>query len=367
MVLHQAQFFPPPQPDLFFSMVHFMNIQRLLALAALLFFLAFSFHDKGLSLPVPGQHDITDTYEIIDVHEHVQSHKGAHMFKQAMEKQNIRSMFLVGSPEELFHSMAGGEGGFTHPELNNRELLEISKEYWDVFFAFGTFSPDDHQMLEKLKRFMEHGGTGLKLYNGHVNFYDKFDSKLDAPHLMEVYAYCEENRVPIIFHANARFYWAELKRVLDAYPNLVVNLPHYCMALINLDRIREIFDNYPNVYSDISLGHPEFAYPALEYVSDRWQAYREFIQEYKTRFLFASDMVLTDGAAVDVQYISRMISGYREFLEQEKYTNILIEEYLTSSGEVKTRDKVYFNGLQLDEDTLRHIYEINPVNFLGKN
>jgi predicted TIM-barrel fold metal-dependent hydrolase len=337
-----------------------------LALAASLFLLACSFHAKGLSPPVSDQRDITGAFEIIDVHEHVQSQKGAHMFRQAMEEQNIGSMILVASPEELFHSMAVREDGFTHPELNNRELLKISQEKGDVFFAFGTFSPDDHEMLEKLKRFMEHGGTGLKLYNGHVNFYDKFDSKLDAPHLMEVYAYCEENRIPIIFHANARFYWDEIKRVLDAYPNLVVNLPHYCMALINLDRIREIFDNYPNVYSDISLGHSEFAYPALEYVSDRWQTYREFIQEYKTRFLFAADMVLTDDAAVDVQYISRMISGYREFLEQEKYTNILIEEYLSSSGEVKAGGKVYFNGLQLDADTLRHIYEINPANFLAQ-
>jgi predicted TIM-barrel fold metal-dependent hydrolase len=343
-----------------------MKVKFLSILAAYLFISACLGHSEGPTYNERNKHNIIRNFKIIDVHEHIQSRKKSYELVKAMGEQNIVRMILVGSPKEVLYPAEEDKTGFTDPEWNNNEILEISEQYQGMFFAFGTFSPNDNQLLERLKRFLKNGGAGLKLYNGHVDFYGKFKIKLDAPHLMKAYAYCEEKRIPIVFHANARLYWPELRNVLDKYPNLVVNLPHYCMSLIDLDRMRVIFESYPNVYSDISLGSYQFAYPALEYVSDRRQTYRAFLQEYKTRFLFATDMVLTDDAKFDVKYVSLMISGYRDFLEKRRYTNILIDEYLASIGKIKTKDNGYFDGLQLDVDTLRHIYEINPRRFLGQ-
>ncbi len=317
------------------------------------------------STPPDNGANIKREYNIIDSHEHIYSMEEAYKLIQAMREQNVIRTVLVGSPKELFYN-TGDESGFTDSEWNNNEILQISKRHPEVFYAFATFRPDDPRILEKLKAFLQNGGKGLKLYNGHINFHDKFHTRLDAPHLMEVYEYCEKNRIPIIFHANARLYWPELKNVLDKYPNLVVNLPHFCMSLIDLNRMEEIFNNYPNVYTDVSLGHYRFAYPALQYVSDRWQTYRDFILKYRSRFLFATDMVFSPHTGYDVEYASLMISGYRDFLEKRRYTNILIDEYLMSINQLKTKDNGYFNGLELDVVTLRYIYEENPKRFLGQ-
>lgn len=253
--------------------------------------------------------------------------------------------------------------GFTEAEWNNNELLKICKQNPGKYFAFATYSPKDTQIVEKLDKFIKAGGTGLKLYNGHYLFYDLYKIRLDAPHLMPVYEYCEKNKVPIVYHANARYYWDELKNVLDAHPKLIVNLAHFCMALIDLDRIAEIFNNYENVYSDISCGEGELAYTTLEYISRYWGIYQELIQTYKTRFLFGTDIVLTNKKSAD--YVEGVFTCYRDMLEKEKYTGNLIELYLKDKNIEKTNENGIFNGLHLDEETLKYLYEINPANFLG--
>lgn len=339
-----------------------MNMcRRLSCFVLILFFTSCTCYDRQTELLPPLS--LSRQYQIIDAHEHIKSRADAYKYLKAMDEQNVQAMMLVASPQDVLDS--ANVEIFGDPEGNNEELLAIVRKHPDRFYAFATFRPDDKDMLAKLKRFLDAGGTGLKLYNGHVNYYDKFAIRLDAPHMLEVFAFCEKNSVPVIFHANARFYWDELKNILDAYPELIVNLPHYCMALIEPERMREIFERYPNTYSDISLGYYEFAYPALEYISERWQAYRDFVREYKDRFLFAADMVLTDAEATDTEYVALMIDGYRDFLEKKHYTNIVIDEYLVGRDLSKTKRNGYFYGLALDADTLSYIYEYNPKRFLG--
>jgi len=304
-------------------------------------------------------------YRIIDTHEHIQSRQEAQKLLAAMDREGIECIVLVGSPTELLFGGNADGLRFVNPEQNNEELLVIVRNFPGRFFAFATYSPKDVDVLGKFRDFLQRGGTGLKLYVGHYLYHDQLGVPLDAPHLMELYAFCERQHVPIVFHANARFYWKELKRVLDAYPNLVVNLAHFCMSLIDLERIREIFDCYPNVYADVSFGAAEFAYPAFRWVAERNDQYRTFIQRYKDRFLFGTDMVLTEHPSMDESYAVKMFRAYRSFLEKDRYTNILIEEYLeTLGGEERGLERV-LRGLELDPDTLRHIYECNPRRFLG--
>lgn len=307
----------------------------------------------------------TATYNIIDTHEHILDRTQACRYNLAIKKHNLTSIILVASPKEVLTVMNKSMMRFTDSEWNNNELLQIHKQAPDLFYAFATYSPDDTRIVEQLENFIKNGGKGIKLYNGHHRFYDIFNIRLDAPHLMKVYEYCEKNRVPIVFHANARYYWTELKNVLDTYPQLTVNLAHFCMSLIDLDRIREIFDNYENVYSDISCGEGELAYTTLEYISRYWEIYRELIKTYKTRFLFATDMVLNNDPKKDEQYVEGVVLCYRKMLEQRKYSGILLDLYLEDKHIEKTEDNSIFNGLQLDDDTLKHMYEINPRRFLG--
>ncbi|MCP3876513.1 MAG: amidohydrolase [Desulfobacteraceae bacterium] len=304
-------------------------------------------------------------YRIIDVHEHIQDKWQALKYFTAIKNNSISSIVLVGSPDQVLFEPKDGLTGFTGFEKNNSELLEISKMYPGKFHAFASFSPDDERMLEKLKSFLKRGGKGLKLYNGHYWFYDFYQIPLDAPHMMPVFEWCEKNRVPIIFHANARYYWPQLKHILDTYPELIVNLPHFCMSLIDLDRIATIFNSYPNVYSDISCGEGELAYTTLEYISRYWELYRGLIKTYKDRFLFGTDMVLTHAPEKDENYVTNVFVCYRKMLENKTYTGVLIDQYLEDNQIVKTKENSLFNGLQLDTDTLDHLYEINSKNFLG--
>ncbi len=302
---------------------------------------------------------------IIDVHEHLLSRKQADRFHLALKKHNLASISLVASPKEVLYDVDEKNARFTNAEWNNNELLQISRTAPDQFLAFATYSPDDHHIVAKLKAFIAQGGRGLKLYNGHYRFYEIFNIPLDAPHLMPVYRYCATNRIPITYHVNSRYYWKELKHVLDTFPKLVVNLPHFCMSLVNLDRIAEIFNHYPNVYTDMSCGEGEFAYTNLAYISRYWQLYRELIVTYKTRFLFAADLVIADDPQKDAVYVEKVIERHRHLLESGTYNGILIDRYLEERGIPKTAENSIFNGLQLDRETLKLIYSENPKRFLG--
>ncbi|MCP3951045.1 MAG: amidohydrolase family protein [Desulfobacterales bacterium] len=302
---------------------------------------------------------------IIDVHEHILSSRQADRFSLAIERHNLASIGLVGSPREVLFEIPEEKARFTNAAGNNAELLQISRSNPKQFHAFATYSPDDHEILTKLKQFIANGGHGLKLYNGHYRFYDIFTIPLDAPHLMPVYQYCEANRIPITYHVNSRYYWKELRHVLNTYPELVVNLPHFCMSLVNLDRIAEIFNAYPHVYTDISCGEGELAYTTLAYISRYWELYRELIVTYKTRFLFAADMVITANPKKDTRYVEAVIRNYRHLLESTHYTGILLDRYLENREIEKTPENSIFNGLQLDRETLQLIYAENPKRFLG--
>ncbi len=302
---------------------------------------------------------------IIDVHEHILSRNQADHFRLAVAKHNLVGIGLVGSPREVLFEVPEEKARFMDAALNNNELLEISHSDPDRFQAFATYSPDDRRIVTKLKRFIANGGRGLKLYNGHYRFYDIFNIPLDAPHLMPVYQYCEKNRIPITYHVNSRYYWKELKHILDTYPDLVVNLPHFCMSLVNLDRIAEIFNAYPHVYTDISCGEGELAYTTLAYISRYWELYRELIITYKTRFLFAADMVITADERKDARYVEAVIRNYRHLLESATYSGILLDRYLEARKIEKDSNNGIFNGLQLDVETLNLIYQENPRRFLG--
>ncbi len=341
------------------------NIQRCISLFLFIFLasaipsFAISSHKTQLSSGEPQ-------YAIIDTHEHIQDRYQAKKYTRAMNAHNVVSIILVASPKEVLDNVDPTKDGFTNSEWNNSELLEIIKDAPDTFYAFATYSPRDTNIVAQLKKFIDHGGTGLKLYNGHYAYYDAFSIPLDAKHLLPVYAYCEKNHIPIVLHANTRYYWEELQRVLDTYPALIVNLAHFCMSIVDLDRIAEIFNTYENVYSDISCGEGELAYTSLAYLSRYSELFREFVQTYKTRFLFGTDTVLTDNTKKDSVYVEGVFACYRDMLERKYYTGNLITGYLKDKRIAETRENSMFNGLHLDADTLRHIYEINPAKFLQR-
>ncbi len=77
-------------------------------------------------------------------------------------------------------------------------------------------------------------------------------------------------------------------------------------------------------------------------------------------------MVLTDDIRKDEKYVEDVFACYRDLLEDKSYTGVLLNQYLEDRNIKKTKKNSVFNGLQLDKDTLKHIYEINPQRFLNQ-
>ncbi len=286
---------------------------------------------------------IMNAAAIINMHEHIQSIGEGDKLIEAMDKNNISVTVLLGSPRQTLYF----KGGFSGYDENNEELLKIAEAYPGRFIIYPTINPLDKDKLEKFKKYIEKGATGLKLYTGHTLFYNV---SLDNPTMDEIYEYCEDNGIPIMFHVNPYYYQDEFENFLKKYPNLRVICPHFCLSSINDERLRYLLDTYPNLYSDISFGFDPYAEDGFKRVSKNPEKFRDIFEKYQDRFLLGTDNVITNHPKKDTEWISNFLKCYRDMLEKENYNCFLINETL--------------NGLNLDKKILKKIYEDNPKKFL---
>ena len=165
-----------------------------------------------------------------------------------------------------------------------------------------------------------------------------------------VYAYLERHRVPVIWHVNLAKYGGEFNAVMTRHPRLIVIVPHLGLSSIKLDRIQAVLDKYPTVSTDLSFGFDPFLIGALKRISGDPEKYRQFIRRYHDRILFGTDMVVTRAKRKTVPWITGIMDCYRQMLESSRYRCQLVNGPL--------------NGLALDPETLRQIYEVNPKRFV---
>ena len=289
-----------------------------------------------------------ETFQIINAHEHVQNIEVVPKYLKAMEENGIVKTVLLGSSEATLYS---GHTGFDAWEKNNEEILEIAKAYPGRFIVFPTIDVRDPAKLEKLKDYLARGGKGLKLYSGHTIFHDR---PLDDPSMLPVYATCEKNKVPILFHVNAGYYEQEFERVLLKFPQLKVICPHFCLSTIKTVRFEYLMDTYPQLYTDISFGFIGYLQDALLRFSRNPEKYRQLIIKYQDRILFGTDMVVTDANYKTTEWLASVTRGYRDVLEKETYAFFGVE--------FKT-----LKGLRLDKKVLEKIYSKNFERFFGKD
>lgn len=282
---------------------------------------------------------------IVNAHEHFQSIQGVPKFLEAMKENGVTQTLIVGSPEATI--LKGREGFFGEEEFNEA-VLEIGRVYPDQFIVFPTVNVKDPAKLEKLKRYLERGGRGLKLYSGHTFFHD---APLDEASMHPVYQYCEEERVPILFHVNPGHYREEFENVLKRYPRLKVICPHYCLSTVNTQRLEELMDRYPRLFIDISFGYMDFLIQGLKRFSRNPARYRRLVEKYQDRIFFGTDMVVTNAPHKTVEWLTKVTRVYRDLLEREHF------EFFAIEG-------MTLRGLHLDPKILKKIYRTNFENFL---
>lgn len=282
-------------------------------------------------------------YPITNMHEHLQSIEEAPKLIAAMNQENITTTALMGSPLQTIYF----SGGFEGYDENNEEMLSVAKTYPGRFIVFVAINPADADKLKKLKKYMQEGATGLKLYTGHTSFYT---IPLDDRSMNEIYEYCEKNNIPIMWHVNPYYYQAEFENVLKNYPGLKVVCPHFCLSSINEERFRYLMDSYPNLYTDISFGYDPYAVDGFKRISKNPEKYMAIFSDYQDRFLFGTDNVITNHPRKNEEWIADFLGCYRNMLETEEYSCFMVNGTLT--------------GLNLDDEILEKVYSENPRRFL---
>ncbi|GAJ06436.1 unnamed protein product, partial [marine sediment metagenome] len=184
---------------------------------------------------------------------------------------------------------------------------------------------------------------------------------LDDPGMMEIYQYCEDEKIPILYHINSsRPYFKQFEKILKTFPDLIIHAPHFVLTSRNLDFLVRLLDDYPNLYTDVSFGHPDFQVAGFERISNNSENFRKFVQKYRDRITFGTDMVITDHQSKSRTYLDNITLSYFDMLEKEEFTlpSELFKKMSKKSREKVDPNKVY-KGLHLDDETLRMIYHEN--------
>lgn len=293
---------------------------------------------------------------LINFHEHIESQKEAEKLLKIMDKLRIKKTILLGSPNYTLYLKK--DMGFEKYHENNLEIIAIANKYPKRFSAFVTLNPLDDDNLVKLKAYLSLGAKGVKLYYGHGGRHGKGPfhvMRLDDVRMYDVFRYCEEKKIPILFHVNMNKYYNEFLSLMDKFPHLLLIVPHFMLSMWNekrLKRMQYLFQRYPNLYTDISFGRPKYLLAGFRRMSSNIKLYRDFIIKHRKRFLFGTDIVITRAKFEQGFPVSAVIKAYRDFLEKEEFSLPFTE-----------REK--FNGLKLDYVTLKYIYIINPNKILN--
>ena len=263
--------------------------------------------------------------KIINIHEHIQHEANVPDLLAAMDESGIQKTILVGSSWftlRLYESV-----GFSKVDENNRAILDIVKKYPGRFEAWPTLDPLDPNHLSKIQDLIKEGATGVKLYVGHG--YQKWRDgtymfhpvAMDDPKLAPLFAWCEDNFIPMNLHVNSDKpgFAQEFVAILNKHPNLKVNCPHWMLSTIKESRLREYLETFPNLYADIAFGHDEFLLDGLKRISASPNRFRKLIQDYPTRFFFGTDFVYTDFVNRDPSWAVPRIQVYYDMLAKDNY------------------------------------------------
>lgn len=248
----------------------------------------------------------------------------------------------------------------------NLELLAMAREHRDRITPLAMLSPLHPDPLADLRRYLALGARGVKLMSGHDDFWVASGrGPLDSEPMRKVFAYCQEHRLPVLWHVNGHLGGEGLLRVLDDFPGLVVVLPHLGGYLTYLPHvIRTWLARYPNLHVDLSWGGQSmYLRRSFEDLSAQHEAWRQLVLDFPDRFLFGTDLVITDdtsGAHAATSY--RL---YRSMIADPTYDLA----YYGPAGHDSLGDLGHYHlgmhGLALPADVLAKVLADNAARVYG--
>jgi len=262
---------------------------------------------------------------IVNAHEHIQSPREVAKLRAVMDELGVAKTLLMGSPR--FTITLKPKDGFTRYDENNAAVMRIAEAAPARFEAWPTIDPRDPEKLDKARRLVARGAKGIKLYLGHgyvdkrTNAYLFHSMAMDDPRMRAFYAWCEENFVPLMYHVNPYKpgFAEEFIAVLSSFPDLKVIAPHFILSSIKDSRLQEFLDTFPNLYADISFGHDDFLIAGLKRISRKPGKFKRLFTKYPERFMFGTDLVVTEHPRKSTAWIRVRFQAYLSMLATESY------------------------------------------------
>jgi len=292
-------------------------------------------------------------FQIIDIHEHVLNEAEALRLLKVMDELQVERTCLMGSSRFTF--TLNRRHGFERFLRNNEAILEIKRKYPDRFCAFVTLDPLMEGNLELLQDYVRRGADGLKLYTGHGGGTGKgpfHPMPLNDPRMLPIYDFAQRTQLPLVFHVNLLKFQDEFVRVMEAFPYMRVNVPHFGLKKNTEERLESfaaLLERYPNLYSDISFGWDTIHTQGFEALAKWRTRSRDYLVRHADRFMFGSDMVLERYKTDD--YIINTLRSYIQLLETERFRFF-------------REPDLPMHGLSLPDSALKAIYEGTPRRFL---
>lgn len=267
---------------------------------------------------------------IINVHEHAQGETIVPDLFTMMDANGMAKTCLMGSSR--FTLTLKESVGFTDYDANNEALLRMQLAHPDRLEAWPTIDPHDPEKIDKIRSLHDRGAVGVKLYLGH-GYVRRDDGNymfhtmaMDDPQLFPFYEFCEANFIPLCLHVNPylKGFAQELVHVLESFPNMKVNCPHFMLSSIREERLIEFLETFPNVYSDISFGHDDFLRDGIKRISENPTKFKALFNRFPNRFFFGTDLVLTDYEGKNPAWMQVRVQAYYDMLTKATYTSPLV-------------------------------------------
>lgn len=240
--------------------------------------------------------------EIIDVHSHCFTgleHAGSVARGiRALRQAGLRHIAVMGLVNtrlnadaiwNLIPDFVENRGDELFYEVPN--LLELSRLNAPTILPLVDTRHLWGDVASTLKGYVERGFRGVKgIYLaddgndlGVGNVPDTFAVSLEdyRRREWEIFAFAEAHDLPLVYHMDARRYGDQMRALLDDFPKLRIDFPHFG---ISRSAFRKVLDRYPNVYTDLA--------SMLPHMQKNPASYREFILHYPDRVCFGSDALL---------------------------------------------------------------------------
>lgn len=288
---------------------------------------------------------------MIDAHMHVLP-GGFARAKEIMDTTSAQSAVVMTLQRDVTGTtLAEDNGALLTGAATNAKMVPL------VFL-----DPSMPDLVAVLDAAIADGARGVKLISGHGEFWDKTGRRpLNRPELDAVFARCGEKKLPVFWHVNVHLLDDGALAAIAKHANTVFVLPHLAGYLTFAPQILGgLLETYPNVYVDLSFGsqfwYMDRSLRDLGLYAAQW---KELIQKYATRFLFAADLVVTETSSL--AHARSQVELHLDMLTKDSY----VADLVPVRGIGRLGDSGHhpgtLRGLGLDARTLQQILRKNAM------